>query len=313
MRVLVPGAVLLLATIAVAAAPAQQPPIKDDRLFQSGIEITSVTATVTDHDGHLVTGLDREAFEVFEDGVRQNVTQFTRERVPVGLGVLLDNSDSMFGRRIQDARAAVNRFLFELLEPVDEFFLMAFNHKPKPLTGWTRAQPDVQRALDGLQAERRHRDLRHHRRGAADARRAHQAARRAGRHLRRRRHGQQHRPARAALGAAAHRRLRLRDRDRPAGAPGDQHPRQRAGAARDHRRRPAAAPRSSRTPSELLEATARIAEELNSQYVLGYSSPRGADGQYHSIRVRVAGTDYRVRARSGYVATPLARRRPSIE
>ncbi len=131
-------------------APAQQPPIKDDRLFQSGIEITSVTATVTDHDGTLVTGLDREAFEVFEDGVRQNVTQFTRDRVPIGLGVLLDNSDSMFGRRIQDARAAVNRFLFELLEPVDEFFVMAFNHKPKPLTGWTRAQPDVQRALDGL-------------------------------------------------------------------------------------------------------------------------------------------------------------------
>ena len=47
--------------------------------------------------------------------------------------------------------------------------------------------------------------------------------------------------------------------------------------------------------------------------MLGYTSPRGADGQYHSIRVRVAGADYRVRARHGYVATPLARRRPSIE
>ena len=48
---------------------------------------------------------------------------------------------------------------------------------------------------------------------------------------------------------------------------------------------------------------------LNSQYVLGYTSPRGADGQFHSIRVRVAGADYRVRARNGYVATPLGRRR----
>jgi VWFA-related protein len=53
---------------------------------------------------------------------------------------------------------------------------------------------------------------------------------------------------------------------------------------------------------DLDSATARIAEELNSQYVLGYTSPRGADGQYHSIRVRVAGTDYRVRARNGFVA-----------
>jgi len=36
--------------------------------------------------------------------------------VPVGLGVLLDISDSMFGRRIEDARSAVDRFLFDLLD-----------------------------------------------------------------------------------------------------------------------------------------------------------------------------------------------------
>jgi VWFA-related protein len=59
--------------------------------------------------------------------------------------------------------------------------------------------------------------------------------------------------------------------------------------------------------SQLVEATAQIALELNSQYVLGYTSPRGADGQFHSIRVRAAGADYRVRARSGYIATPRVR------
>jgi hypothetical protein len=37
--------------------------------------------------------------------------------------------------------------------------------------------------------------------------------------------------------------------------------------------------------------------------LIGYTSPKGADGAYHSIRVKVAGMDYRVRARSGYVAT----------
>ena len=62
-----------------------------------------------------------------------------------------------------------------------------------------------------------------------------------------------------------------------------------------------------RNSVQLNDATARIAEELNSQYVLGYTSPRGADGQYHTIRVRVTGTDDRVRARNGYVATPLGR------
>ena len=61
--------------------------------------------------------------------------------------------------------------------------------------------------------------------------------------------------------------------------------------------------------AQLDEAAARIAEELNSQYVLGYTSPRGADGQFHSLRVRIAGSDYRVRARNGYVATPAVRKR----
>jgi hypothetical protein len=49
-------------------------------------------------------------------------------------------------------------------------------------------------------------------------------------------------------------------------------------------------------------AIARIAEELNSQYLLGYTSPKGADGAFHTIRVRVPGRDYRVRARNAYVA-----------
>src|SRR5262249_5112796 len=41
------------------------------------------------------------------------------------------------------------------------------------------------------------------------------------------------------------------------------------------------------TSADLADATARIAEELNSQYLLGFTSARGADGQYHSLRVRV--------------------------
>ena len=85
-----------------SSAPAvQQPPLRDGRPFQSGVDITSITATVTDKEGHpLVTDLTRDQFEVYEDGVKQPVTQFTHERVPIGLGVLIDISDSMFGKRI---------------------------------------------------------------------------------------------------------------------------------------------------------------------------------------------------------------------
>jgi VWFA-related protein len=299
-----PLAVLLMC--AAAMPMAQQPPVVDDRKFQSGIEVTSIAATVTDRDGHLVTGLDREAFEVFEDGTRQTITQFTRERVPVGLGVLLDNSDSMFGQRIADARAAVDRFLFELLDPTDEFFLMAFNHRPRPLTGWTRAQPELLHALDGLRPN-----------GGTSIYDAIVdalpllAART--------------RPRGALVvisdGADTASDTSLRDlrssllrADAFVYAIAIDPPERRAINTRVNAQalREITADTGGRTEvvqssSQLVEATARIAEELNSQYVLGYTSPRGADGRYHSIRVRVANTDYRVRARNGYVATPRER------
>jgi VWFA-related protein len=57
--------------------------------------------------------------------------------------------------------------------------------------------------------------------------------------------------------------------------------------------------------TELAAATARIAEELNTQYVLGYSSPHPGDGKFHGIRVRVNRAGYKVRSRIGYVAVPV--------
>src|SRR5207244_10139483 len=56
-----------------------------------------------------------------------------------------------------------------------------------------------------------------------------------------------------------------------------------------------------RKSSDLEAATARIAEELNSQYVLGYNSSHRADGKFHSLRVRVAGADSRAPSRHRYL------------
>ena len=91
--------------MAAAVLRAQGPPIREPRTLRSSVEVTAVTATVRDGDGRLVPNLPRDVFEVYEDGVPQTITQFTSERVPVGVGLLLDVSDSMFGQRIVDARA----------------------------------------------------------------------------------------------------------------------------------------------------------------------------------------------------------------
>src|SRR5215813_9961253 len=123
-----PG-VAIVVTALVVARVFGQAPFRDNRVLRSGIEVTAITATVRDAQGRLVTGLERGVFEVYEDGERQTVTQFTNERVPVSLGVLLDTSDSMFGQRIKDARVAVEHFLFDLLDKEDEYFVMSFNHQ----------------------------------------------------------------------------------------------------------------------------------------------------------------------------------------
>ena len=61
-----------------------------------------------------------------------------------------------------------------------------------------------------------------------------------------------------------------------------------------------------RTAADLGPATARIADELNKQYTLGYASSRPPDGTWRSIRVRVRNGQYTARARRGYYAVPPA-------
>ena len=260
-------------------------------LFQSGIEITSITATVTDKEGHPVTGLPREAFEVYEDGVRQTITQFTRERVPIGLGVLLDISDSMFGKRMDDARAAVDTFLFDLLDPADEFFVMAFNHQPRPLTGWTRERGDVRHALAGLRPSGGTAIYDAILERAADDRDARRAS--------------APRSWCISDGADTASTATLRD-VRPALRRSDAfvyaiaidsperqpiNTRVNAAALREITGESGGRTEIVQNSAQLDEAAARIAEELNSQYVLGYTPPHGADGQFHSLRVRVTGPD----------------------
>ena len=299
------GALLVALTVLTVALPgAQNRPLRDTHLFRSGVEITSITATVRDAAGRLIADLPRDAFEVYEDGERQTISQFARERVPISLGVLLDVSDSMFGRRIQDARSAVDRFLFELLDPGDEFFILAFNHRPHILTRWTNAPDVVRRALDALRPS-----------GGTAAYDAVLAAL----PLIDARSRQ-----RAALvlisdGADTASTATLRDvrsallrSDGFAYAIAIDPPEPQAINARVN---PAALREITdesggrteivQNSADLVDATSRIADELNHQHVLGYTSTRGADGLYHSLRVKVQGSQYRVRARNGYVATPF--------
>ena len=116
-------------------------------MFHAGAELVPTAATVRDGEGRLVTSLQREDFTVSESGTDQPITQFTRERVPLNLALILDVSDSMRGPRMDDARLAVKTFLEELLKPEDEAALLVFNHATHVLSNWTTDREPLLAAL----------------------------------------------------------------------------------------------------------------------------------------------------------------------
>ncbi len=146
-------AVLLLA--AAVALQAQQPPAaprdggdsRDGLHFSSGVELVNVTATVLDSNGRFVPGLTRDDFVVYENDEPQEVAYFSTDRVPVSLGLVLDTSGSMAGGKIADARSALDRFVYDLLDERDEVFLYRFSDRPVLVQEWTTDRARLSRAM----------------------------------------------------------------------------------------------------------------------------------------------------------------------
>jgi Ca-activated chloride channel family protein len=287
-----------LAAIAIVLATGV---LTAQRPLRSSIELTVVTATVRDGDGKLADGLPKDAFEVYEDGERLPISVFTHDRVPLGVGLLLDISDSMFGRRIKDAEAAAERFLLHLLPSTDAFFMIAFNHETRVLFGWKTDDNGVHDALERLKP--------------TGSTAIYDAVMAAMPYI-------ENRPReRAALvlitdGADTASDTTLHDL-RPAlvrsdafiyaiaiDTPEPQYITRHVNleTLNDITSQSGGHTEVVRDTAALDTATASIADELNHQYVLGYTSKHPGDGQYHSIRVKVDRPGYRVRARAGYVA-----------
>jgi VWFA-related protein len=148
-----PLSLAIAACVAFAAVStsAQQEQEGGTFKFRTGVDLINVTATVSDSTGRFVSGLRKEDFQVYEDERPQPITHFNSERVPVSLGIVLDTSGSMDGEKMAAARQALERFVFELLGPDDEFFLYRFDANPELLQGWTNDRQRIASALRRIQ------------------------------------------------------------------------------------------------------------------------------------------------------------------
>ena len=64
-------------------------------IFGTQIEIINLSLSVTDSRNNFVTDLEQRDFAVFEDGIRQELSLFTHENLPISLVLMFDTSASM--------------------------------------------------------------------------------------------------------------------------------------------------------------------------------------------------------------------------
>ena len=143
---------LVLAIAAALAAPAQlgaqarpQAPV-----FGTGIEIINITLSVTDARSNFVTDLLQRDFAVFEDGIRQELSLFTHEDLPISMVLLIDTSASM-EEKIKNAQDAAVRFT-KTLRPQDLAQVVQFNERATPLQTFTNDLALLERAIRATEA-----------------------------------------------------------------------------------------------------------------------------------------------------------------
>jgi len=121
---------LLFALVASGAGVAAQQPT-----FRSGTQIVSLFATVLDAENRLVPDLTQQDFEVFDNDKSQPLVVFRSENLPITAIVMLDTSGSMTGT-IDLLKAAAEQFVIRLLQD-DKATVGAFNDKIELNAGFT--------------------------------------------------------------------------------------------------------------------------------------------------------------------------------
>jgi Ca-activated chloride channel family protein len=136
----VKGAWAVALLVASAVVTAAQTPT-----FSTGVEAVRVDVLVTEGDRPLL-GLGPADFEVRDNGVRQEVSFVSAEKLPLNVILALDTSASVMGEPLEHLRSA-GLAMLERLQPEDQAALVTFCHEVTLREPLTR---DVARVRRGL-------------------------------------------------------------------------------------------------------------------------------------------------------------------
>jgi Ca-activated chloride channel homolog len=124
-----------------ASASAQEKP----QVFRAGIEVVSLNVTVTDPQGRYITDLGQDDFSVFEDGAKQELTYFNRTNLPIALSLLIDSSASM-EQRMENAQEAAIGFA-KRIRPQDLAQVVDFDSRVEIKLGFTNNVQALENAI----------------------------------------------------------------------------------------------------------------------------------------------------------------------
>jgi VWFA-related protein len=136
------------ALVALLLGPAAvgEPPDPDTFRVSVNVELVVLNATVRDHRGQFPPELRQTDFQVFEDGVRQEIRLFRHEDVPVTVGLVIDHSSSMHDK-FPDVIASARTFA-KLSNPEDRMFVTNFNeHVTAGTAGLTNRPDELEAAI----------------------------------------------------------------------------------------------------------------------------------------------------------------------
>ncbi len=139
---------LILAFLPVIEPSFGQSPVQDrQKPSDQKQEITltsnlvSITVTVNDRLGRSVTGMSKDNFEIYDDDVKQTIAIFSDDDAPVSIGIVYDVSGSM-GDLTTQTFLTLKQF-FDTSHEEDEFFIVAFNNKPKLVQDFTSSPNEI--------------------------------------------------------------------------------------------------------------------------------------------------------------------------
>jgi Ca-activated chloride channel family protein len=118
--------------------------------FRVNVDLVLVPVTVTDAMQRPVMKLSRHDFSLYEDEKPQDIRYFSAEPEPISIAVLLDVSKSM-ANKLETERAAVREF-FQNADPKDEYFVIAFSHRPRLVASSTQSIDELEEKLTTIES-----------------------------------------------------------------------------------------------------------------------------------------------------------------